>query len=46
MKSIKLNLLGLHCSMIDQMGDKASAKATDEAAGVPTIPGSEGIFDS
>jgi acetyl-CoA carboxylase biotin carboxylase subunit len=32
--------------MIDQMGDKASAKATMKAAGVPTIPGSEGLLDS
>ena len=30
--------------MIDAMGDKASAKATMKAAGVPTIPGSEGIL--
>jgi acetyl-CoA carboxylase biotin carboxylase subunit len=28
------------------MGDKASAKATMKAAGVPTIPGSEGLLDS
>ena len=28
------------------MGDKASAKATMKKAGVPTIPGSEGIVDS
>ena len=32
--------------MIEAMGDKASAKATMAAAGVPTIPGSEGILDS
>ena len=30
--------------MIQQMGDKATAKATMKAAGVPTIPGSEGII--
>ena len=28
------------------MGDKATAKATMKAAGVPTIPGSEGILES
>ena len=28
------------------MGDKASAKATMQAAGVPTIPGSEGLIES
>ena len=32
--------------MIDKMGDKASAKATMKKAGVPTIPGSEGIVDN
>jgi len=32
--------------MIQQMGDKATAKATMKAAGVPTIPGSEGIIAS
>ena len=29
--------------MIDKMGDKSSAKETMKAAGVPTIPGSEGL---
>ena len=32
--------------MIEKMGDKATAKATMKAAGVPTIPGSEGIIPS
>ena len=32
--------------MIEKMGDKATAKATMVAAGVPTIPGSEGLLDS
>jgi acetyl-CoA carboxylase biotin carboxylase subunit len=32
--------------MIDRMGDKASAKATMKAAGVPCVPGSEGILES
>lgn len=32
--------------MIDKMGDKATAKATMKAAGVPTIPGSEGLLES
>ena len=32
--------------MIDKMGDKASAIATMKAAGVPTIPGSEGLIES
>jgi acetyl-CoA carboxylase biotin carboxylase subunit len=32
--------------MIDSMGDKASAKATMKLAGVPTIPGSDGLIDT
>jgi acetyl-CoA carboxylase biotin carboxylase subunit len=32
--------------MIEQMGDKATAKETMKAAGVPTIPGSKGLIDS
>jgi acetyl-CoA carboxylase biotin carboxylase subunit len=32
--------------MIDKMGDKASAKATMKAAGVPCVPGSEGLLES
>ncbi len=32
--------------MIDRMGDKASAKATMKAAGVPCVPGSEGLLES
>ena len=32
--------------MIERMGDKASAIATMKAAGVPTIPGSEGLIES
>lgn len=31
---------------IEKMGDKASAKATMIAAGVPVVPGSEGILES
>ena len=30
--------------MIDRMGDKASAKATMKAAGVPCVPGSDGVI--
>jgi acetyl-CoA carboxylase biotin carboxylase subunit len=42
----KIKFIGASAPMIDQMGDKASAKATMKAAGVPTIPGSEGLLDS
>ena len=41
-----IKFIGASEEMIEQMGDKASAKATMKAAGVPTIPGSEGILDS
>ena len=42
----KIKFIGASPEMIDKMGDKASAKATMKKAGVPTIPGSEGILDS
>ena len=41
-----IKFIGASPEMIEAMGDKASAKATMKAAGVPTIPGSEGILDS
>ncbi len=41
-----IKFIGASPKMIDQMGDKASAKATMEAAGVPTIPGSKGLIAS
>jgi len=40
----QIKFIGASCDMINKMGDKASAKATMKAAGVPTIPGSEGIL--
>ena len=42
----EIKFIGATAEMIDKMGDKASAKATMIAAGVPCIPGSEGILDS
>ncbi len=36
--------IGASADMINKMGDKATAKATMKAAGVPTIPGSEGLI--
>jgi len=42
----EIKFIGASAEMIDRMGDKASAKATMKAAGVPTIPGSEGLLDS
>lgn len=41
-----IKFIGASPEMIDRMGDKASAKATMKAAGVPTIPGSEGLLES
>lgn len=40
-----IKFIGPTPEMIDSMGDKASAKATMKAAGVPTVPGSEGLLD-
>ena len=40
----QIKFIGASCDMINQMGDKASAKSTMKAAGVPTIPGSKGIL--
>ena len=39
-----IKFIGASPDMIDQMGDKASARATMMAAGVPCIPGSEGLL--
>ena len=41
-----IKFIGASAEMIEKMGDKATAKATMKAAGVPTIPGSEGILES
>ena len=41
-----IKFIGASPEMIEAMGDKASAKATMKAAGVPTIPGSVGVLDS
>jgi len=40
----KIKFIGASPEMIEQMGDKATAKSTMKSAGVPTIPGSEGII--
>ncbi|OUJ74422.1 acetyl-CoA carboxylase biotin carboxylase subunit [Hymenobacter crusticola] len=41
-----IKFIGATPEMINSMGDKASAKATMKKAGVPTIPGSDGLLDS
>jgi len=40
-----IKFIGPSAEMIDRMGDKANAKDTMKAAGVPTIPGSDGLVD-
>ena len=41
-----IKFIGASPEMISKMGDKATAKATMIEAGVPTIPGSEGVLDT
>lgn len=41
-----IKFIGASPEMIDSMGDKASAKKTMKDAGVPTIPGSDGLVES
>jgi acetyl-CoA carboxylase biotin carboxylase subunit len=41
-----LIFVGPSSSIIAMMGDKARARATAKRAGVPTVPGSEGVLDS
>ena len=41
-----INFIGPSPEMIRAMGDKATAKSTMIKAGVPTVPGSEGLIDT
>ena len=41
-----IKFIGASPEMIDRMGDKANAKATMKAAGVPCVPGSEGVIQT
>ncbi|BAO54796.1 biotin carboxylase of acetyl-CoA carboxylase [Nonlabens marinus S1-08] len=41
----KIKFIGASPDMIAKMGDKATAKATMKAAGVPCVPGSDGIIE-
>ena len=42
----EIKFIGASPNMIDRMGDKANAKATMKAAGVPCVPGSEGVIET
>lgn len=42
----QIKFIGASEEMIDGMGDKSSAKDTMKKAGVPTIPGSDGLLGS
>jgi acetyl-CoA carboxylase biotin carboxylase subunit len=41
-----IKFIGASAEMIEKMGDKATAIATMDAAGVPTIPGSGGVIET
>jgi acetyl-CoA carboxylase biotin carboxylase subunit len=41
-----IKFIGATPEQIDKMGDKATAKATMNEAGVPCVPGSQGLLDS
>ncbi len=43
-ESCNIQFIGPPASIIDQMGNKALAKTTMKQAGVPTIPGSDGVI--
>jgi acetyl-CoA carboxylase, biotin carboxylase subunit len=41
-----IKFIGPSADMIDKMGDKSNAKDTMKKAGVPTIPGSDGLINN
>ena len=45
-KEYGIKFIGPNAEMISKMGDKITAKETMIAAGVPVIPGSEGLIDN
>ncbi|MFQ3580958.1 acetyl-CoA carboxylase biotin carboxylase subunit [Chloracidobacterium validum] len=45
-EACNITFIGPSPSAIRMMGDKATAKATMKASGVPVVPGSDGVIDS
>ena len=45
-ESCNIKFIGPNHNSIDQMGDKANARALAEKCGVPTVPGSKGVVES
>jgi len=45
-KEHDIKFIGASPEMIERMGDKANAKKTMKAAGVPCVPGSDGIIEN
>lgn len=45
-RTLKIRFIGPKSNVIRQMGDKAKAKETMKTAGVPVVPGSEGVIDT
>ncbi len=43
-KESKIKFIGPDSKMIEKMGDKVTAKVTMRKAGIPTIPGSDGLI--
>ena len=41
-----IKFIGPNWEMIDRMGDKITAKETMKKAGIPTVPGSDGLVES
>src|SRR5438552_5035936 len=44
-RASNITFIGPTAEQIRQMGDKASARRLAQAAGIPTVPGSEGILE-
>jgi acetyl-CoA carboxylase biotin carboxylase subunit len=45
-KACDISFIGPSAEAINKMGDKAQARTTMQKAGVPVVPGSEGLLDS